>query len=398
MRLTTTISNELDASIAIQSIKASINIDKLVSFVCYFTEEYSSDFLSRLFSQHFPNVPYIGCSSCKGVMTESGYHNGPVIAVLAIHEDKRTSAYGTGFVELTHSSDYTVCAQDAVNQALLSADREGEVPELVIVHSTTGKEEQIIEAIDQLFATQVPIIGGTAADNHISGHWGVMTDKGASTSALSILVAFPSKSLTTGLSVGYSPTEFSGTITKAVGRRIYEIDNDSAKKVYKEWVSDHSAIQLTDEHLFEYVSEFPIGIAVGSISNKPYYKLSHPIRVTCDSALEMFAEMKEGETITLMTGSISHLIGRASRVVKEANTKNYDEASMIGSIIIFCAGSMLRLGDDIHKVHQQLTVQMKGQPFICPFTFGEQGRLVGGENAHGNLMISSAIFYSSETW
>ncbi len=396
MRLTTTISTELDASIAIHDLKSSIAIDGLACFVCYFTQEYASQNLSVLFAQYFPNIPFIGCSSCHGVMTETGYHQGPVLAILSIHESNQNCAYGSGFVSLNHCSDYGLAAQNAINQALFSADRVGEVPELVIVHSTSGHEERLIEAIDQLFATQVPIIGGTAADNDINGDWMVMTENQSSNSALSVLVCFPQKPLTTGLSVGYSPTEFSGTITKAVGRRIYEIDNDSAKETYKEWVSDHSAIQLTDEHLFAYVSEFPIGIAVGNISDRPYFKLSHPVRVTCDAALEMFADMKVGDQITLMTGTKDHLINRASRVVKEANTNNYNDSLLLGGIIVFCAGAMLRLGEDIHKVYEQLLTQTNGQPFICPFTFGEQGRLVGGENAHGNLMISSAIFYESE--
>ena len=70
---------------------------------------------------------------------------------------------------------------------------------------------------------------------------------------------------------------------------------------------------------------------------------------------------------------------------------------MLGAIIIFCAGSMIRLGKDIKQVQNKLYQQTDGLPFICPFTYGEQGRLIGGENAHGNLMISSAVFYQSET-
>lgn len=57
---------------------------------------------------------------------------------------------------------------------------------------------------------------------------------------------------------------------------------------------------------------------------------------------------------------------------------------------------MLRLKDDMERVQLQMKEQLNGAPFICPFTFGEQGRFAGGENAHGNLMISSVIFYDSE--
>lgn len=115
-----------------------------------------------------------------------------------------------------------------------------------------------------------------------------------------------------------------------------------------------------------------------------------------DGSLELFATINEGEKIRLMTGSKEQLLNRASRVIQDANTQNYHESLLLGSIIIYCAGAMLRLGEDVQLVHKKLVEQMHGQPFICPFTFGEQGRFIGGENAHGNLMIASVIFYESE--
>ncbi len=223
-----------------------------------------------------------------------------------------------------------------------------------------------------------------------------MTEQGWVKNGLAVQLIFPSKPLTTGFSAGYSPTEFVGTVTKASGRFIHEIDGEPAKQIYKEWISDHSSVQISEHYLFHHVTRFPLGRVAGHIHQQPYYKLSHPVRMTRSGAMEMFTAVVEGETVTLMTGSREQLINRASRVVKEANTPNYHESQLLGSIIIYCAGSMLRLGDDILGVQRQLKSQMNGQPFICPFTFGEQGRFIGGENAHGNLMISSVLFYESE--
>ncbi|MFA0909464.1 histidine kinase, partial [Vibrio cholerae] len=84
-----------------------------------------------------------------------------------------------------------------------------------------------------------------------------------------------------------------------------------------------------------------------------------------------------------------------TRVIQEASYKSYQDRALFGSLTIFCAGSMLRLGQDIHKVQQKIMEQLNGCAFICPFTFGEQGRFINGENAHGNLMISSVVFYEA---
>ncbi|ELV8694479.1 FIST C-terminal domain-containing protein [Vibrio fluvialis] len=395
MRLITTFTQISDPINAVSNLKESLIFEGLSSLVFYYTDEYPADILFRSLKQAFPNIPFVGCSSCKGVMTEKGYHSGPVIAALAIY-DAASSAYGTGLIGLEDDKDLRKSTRKAIQQALKSAGRIGEVPSLIILHATPGHEELFIDEIDDTFGTQIPIIGGSAADNYIQQQWSSMTEQGWVKNGLAVQLFFPSKPLTTGFSAGYSPTEFVGTVTKASGRFIHEIDGEPAKQIYKEWISDHSSVQISEHYLFHHVTRFPLGRVAGHIHQQPYYKLSHPVRMTRSGAMEMFTTVVEGETVTLMTGSREQLINRASRVVKEANTPNYHESQLLGSIIIYCAGSMLRLGDDILGVQRQLKFQMNGRPFICPFTFGEQGRFIGGENAHGNLMISSVLFYESE--
>ena len=65
----------------------------------------------------------------------------------------------------------------------------------------------------------------------------------------------------------------------------------------------------------------------------------------------------------------------------------------MGNQDIFCAGCMLTLSSAMEQVVDSLLLARQGVPFIGPYTFGEQGRFSGGENAHGNLMISTVVFY-----
>ncbi len=266
----------------------------------------------------------------------------------------------------------------------------------MLLHATPGIEEVLIEGIDNKFGSQVPIIGGSAADNFISQNWSIFTQEGATDKGIALQLMFPSQSVFGGFSAGYSPTEFSGVITKAKGRVIEEIDNESASGLYKEWIGDHSGIQITEQYLFEHVTRFPLGRVVGKEEScSPQYKLTHPVRRTENGGLEMFANVEVGEQVSLMTGSQNQLIERVTRVIQEASYKSYQDRALFGSLTIFCAGSMLRLGQDIHKVQQKIMEQLNGCAFICPFTFGEQGRFINGENAHGNLMISSIVFYEA---
>ncbi|MCE0492538.1 FIST signal transduction protein [Vibrio salinus] len=368
----------------------------LSTYVIYFTDNYHAEDLYEALSESLPDIPFIGCTSCKGVMTEKGYFEEPAIALLGIYDDG-ISAYGTGFSDLNHfSNDIELATESAIKQALKTANRVGEVPSLIILHSTPGNEEQIIRRMDSFFGTLVPIIGGSSADSTLNKSWAVISDKAFSKSGIALSLLFPSKSVSSGFSAGYSPTEFVGTITKSDGRVIYEIDGEPANSIYLEWISDHSNIKLEDNISLEYITSFPLGRVVGKLYEQPYYKLTHPLSLDSEGPMAVFANVEEGEEITLMTGHKEQLVNRASRVIKEANAKNYAESVPLGAILIICAGAMLRLGDDIHKVQERICEQLHNQPFICPFTYGEQGRFTGGQNAHGNLMISTVIFYESE--
>lgn len=54
-----------------------------------------------------------------------------------------------------------------IDDALSRVNRSGELPSLVLLHATPGIEETLIESIDNKFGSQVPIIGGSAADNYL---------------------------------------------------------------------------------------------------------------------------------------------------------------------------------------------------------------------------------------
>lgn len=78
---------------------------------------------------------------------------------------------------------------------LESANRIGELPSIVLLHATPGMEEVLIESIDCKFGSQVPIIGGSAADNYISQNWSIFTEQGMTNKGVAFQVMFPSQSV-----------------------------------------------------------------------------------------------------------------------------------------------------------------------------------------------------------
>jgi hypothetical protein len=136
-----------------------------------------------------------------------------------------------------------------------------------------------------------------------------------------------------------------------------------------------------------------LGRAVGSAGGLPYYRLSHPETLKKDGSLTLFASVEEGEKIALMEGSIDSLVKRAGRVASaalSAGGMRAEDAS--GALLIYCAGCMLAVREQMSDVVVSVNEVLKGKPFLGMFTFGEQGCFIGGENRHGNLMMSVVVF------
>ncbi|MDK9735800.1 FIST C-terminal domain-containing protein [Vibrio sp. D404a] len=390
MKFLSNVSYSKDNTVAVKELLSGLERPhEIACLICYCTEEYSTFAVQELLKQALPDTPIHGCTTCHGIMTETGFHSGPVIGVLAIY-DSGINAYGSGIQ--TFSKDITDSTHRAIDIALEKANRQGEVPDLILLHSTPGNEETVMNAIDTKFGTEVPIIGGSAADNKVSGNWSIFTEDQVSINGVSLTVFFSSQSVFSSLNAGHTPTQYFGTVTKARDRILQEIDNKPAVDVYNEWTNFHLG-NADDGFIFEQSSIYPLGRKVGSSYKTPYFKLSHSIRETECKGIELFTDISEGDVIYLMQGSRQQIISRAANIIHSSYLNDMDHEEKLGAINIFCAGPMLNLKQDMDEVCEQINQALNGLPYICPFTFGEQGRLCGGENAHGNLMVSSATFY-----
>ncbi len=400
MQLASAFSKNTNINDAIASLKSQLSETITPSFmVCYYTENYDAEALSQALCNTFPNVNFHGCSSCQGVMTDKGYHFAPAIALLAI-EDTGSSAYGTALIEYRSDKDMTTvnvveCTNKLVEEAIEKADRKGELPSLLLLHASVGYEELIIETIKNKFGFHIPLIGGSAADNGSFERCSFMTEQGTAQKGISVSVFYPSTAISTYFSSGYLPTEMHGIATKVEGRTLYEIDHQPALDTYQKWIYKCSGEYRTERYLFDQTMAYPLGRIVDYLYDKPFYKLSHLKKATANGGIHVFSNIKEGEHLYLMQGSSELLVKRSSMVVEAAKNENIFNAPLNGGINIFCAGSMVLVKNRMDEVYELLRIAYENRPFICPFTYGEQGRFINEENVHGNLMASTALFYAN---
>ncbi len=353
--------------------------------------------------QHFPDAAVMGGTSCGGIMTEAGLGGPGSIGMLLV--DDPDGNYGTAAIAL--DGDVADCAEQVLRDALLAADCVDELPELVWIYQAPGSEEAVISGLRRILGERCPIIGGSSADNAVEGQWRQLGPGGAMRHGLVVGVLFPSGGIGFAFQGGYEPTGASGVVTRVgyrtrgddgainrtSGREILTIDDEPAAEVYNRWIGgaltdklQHGGPILTDTTMF------PLGVDSGRIEDVPHYMLIHPSLVLRNGGLSTFASVSVGTRVYCMQGNRARLVERAGKVATAAAAAlPGGPASLAGALIVYCAGCMLAVGDEMPLVSQTVYESLGGQPFIGCFTFGEQGFMID-RNAHGNLMISAVAF------
>ena len=332
-----------------------------------------------------------GSTSCLGAMTERGVANDEGRGIAAFGIVDPDGDYGIGEATLAAAESPEAAAGQALDAALNDAGRPGEVPNLIWVSAPPGSEESVINGLEVSLGTGVPIIGGSSADNDVSGQWSQLTHAGVYHDAVVVSVLFPSTELYFAFHSGYEPTEIKGRVTRAEGRIVYEIEGRPAAEVYNDWTGGvlQDALTTGEQNVLPLTTLFPLGRVVGNVSGTAYHQLSHPSHITPEHGLSLFSEVAVGDEFWLMKGTRDSLIERAGRVARAAmRTSDVTPSDVAGGLVIYCAGCMLTVQDQMGDVVNHLNDALEGRPFLGAFTFGEQGCFIGGENRHGNLMIS----------
>jgi len=330
-----------------------------------------------------------GGSSCRGIMTQDGVNidSGAGAGALAIWDPD--GSYGTASAEL--GDDAVAAARGAAEAALQAAGRAGESPEMVWLTVAPGREEQVLDGLRSVVGPETLIVGGSSADNDVSGGWAQFGPEYAHRDGVVVSVLFSSCPITSFYQSGYAPAMENGRVTRIEGRRLIEIDGEPAARVYHRWT--RGAVAMAGDAPVSVLSDatlWPLGRVTREVAGVPFHLLAHPAVAHPDGSLDLFADLSEGDRIWQMQGSSDSLVARAGRIAAQARKNGGDSVS--GALVVYCGGCMLAVQDRMDEVRAGVNTALGDVPWIGVFTFGEQGVPTGGVAEHGNLMISCTVF------
>jgi hypothetical protein len=265
----------------------------------------------------------------------------------------------------------------------------------------------VLRGLRRVVGDRCPIIGGSSADNDVSGQWRQLGPQGPLQDGLVVAVLFPSTPLgfafqggyepagPTGIvtGIGLEPAGDSGIVTGTAGREILSIDDEPAAQVYNRWTGGSIAAQMArGGNVLAATTMCPLATDAGRVDGVSHFLLVHPEAVTDQGALRTFCDLQVGERVYAMRGNHRQLVERAGRVVDQARQALPDPALPVaGVLLVYCGGCKLAVGEQITQVAGAVSASAGAAPWIGCFTYGEQGRVIDS-NVHGNLMISAVVF------
>jgi len=260
--------------------------------------------------------------------------------------------------------------------------------------SVPGSEEAVIAELAKVFP-DVPVWGGTAADNDLNGSWRILSDAGAFAGGVS-LVAVAKGALKFGASMlgPYSPTPKVATVSKAEGRKVFELDGQPALEWVHEWLGDavEEAVKSGGLVLPQTASK-PVATKKGELFVPAHLAALHP----ADKSVDFFSPMADGDELVVMDSADGPATGYAA-----ALSEAYDVAKAAGGLgtpkaglLLYCGGMAIAVGDQLKAGLSDATFcgKVAGLPLLGMTVFGEQACMPQpAGNVQRNLSLGMLLF------
>lgn len=358
------ISNAFEVSDAVKAAIRDAGVSEPTVAFINCNVKHDAEKVQAAFKKELPGVILHGITGNGGVLTLDGTKNSSIGCLLV--EASR------GSIIAANSMDGDVNA--VVDELFSRIDK----PRTIFMSTTPGQEEGVLEAIRKKFGT-VPVYGGTAADNDLSGKWSVISHHGVSGKGIS-LVAF-STDVTIGASFGntsYKRTDNTIVANKTEGRRVFEINGKPA--------ADWTYAFLGDGVKKEYEEG---GLILGPTADKPV-SIILPSGEFVNGHLAAFGDKRKGEGfvdffIPVPAGSQLAVLeaGDGPKTGYNQSLRDCYDASLLScpkpkaAILVYCGGMAIACGDSIDnglkgKVNEVVSKDTAVLGFTC---FGEQGYL-----------------------
>ena len=336
------------------------------------------------------DVPVIGCTSSAALCTQDGYLNKETgySGMMLFGGDLEVVTAGSAQTSETPREVGRRVAKEAISK-VKGADVE---PDFFFMSASPANEEEYLEGIQDVIGN-VPVFGGSAADNTVEGKWSILNDGEAFADGVTIAIFYTKgemKNLYTG---AYHETSNVGVITKVRDERtLVEIDHEPALKKYAEWTGKSIESLMGNNLLTETICA-PLGVKdpIGKVT-----AVRHPMFGNDDLSMNIGANLAENTAVIQLSNTPEGILKANEETINNLNKLMVSEANSY--FLVHCGGR--RLGLALSQIEDKIYPEVKkvipNKEFLMVFTFGEYGMGDHSSNTVGGLSLSYTAFGGNE--
>lgn len=343
--------------------------------------KYDQDELIKGIKSVSPSLKVIGCTSSGAIMTPDGIissENG--FAGMMVLEDNELKV---GISSSTRGQDPRATGRKIAREAMEDAGKT-HPPVAFAMFASPAEEEYYLKGIQDVIG-EVPMFGGSAADDAVAGEWKVLCGDDSFGDGCAIALFYTTKEIKNVFTGAYNETDNVGIITKVENdRKIVEIDHVPALKKYAEWTG-LNADDLMGQNLL--VASVPKALGVKTIQGD-LTAVRHPMIGNPDYSFNVGAKMAEKTAVIQLETDVDGLIEGAVKTIKELKT-DFKPAAMF---LVHCGGRKLHIGERVDEDFVAIKNAAGETPFIVTFTFGEYGQNNHSGATIGGLSLSFTGF------
>ena len=341
--------------------------------ILFATSQYDTEHLARAVSDALGGIPMWGGSSSTGVFTDAGWITGEAGAAGLMLVAGRPAAAAVAEV----GDDAVAAGRSAARQVL---DRLEGPPSALLTLAFMGPEEDLLKGIAEV-APGVPVVGGSSSDHSPAGKFQQFANGHAYTGHFAI--AAIGGPVGYAFSNGYRLTGKKVTVTRAEGRKAYELGGRRAMDVYTEWVGKPES-EIGGGKILAFSVQYPLLFHKDGVTYS-----AHPVNANEDGSMDFGAAMSTGMVLELGESSMNGLLSAVGDAVHKAAA---GVPHPQGLLLCHCGGRAIALGDRIAEVPGEVEHTLGHLPLIGFLPFGEQGCTVPGIPTHADLSIAPLIF------
>ena len=333
------------------------------------------------------DCPVIGNTSFTGVILPQGYIGGdkPFVGIMVLCDPNMV--VGVGFADRKAYQSARDAGESATKHArAMTKMPYNDEPDVMYMTASPTEEEFFLKGANRVIG-RVPLFGGSAADNTISGNWSLYLDNKVTNEGVAVALFYMKGGFVNEFTGAYRETSDMGIITKVEGtRQLVTIDGVPAVKKYAKW-RNMKPSELMGDKLLSATITSPLGVKdrLGDL-----VAIRHPMFANEDYSMNIGANLSTGTTVIRMEATVDELISSVGETLKKLNERL--TKPVVCYHLVHCGGRRAGIDVRINEVYEEIKKNTNGVPFIMEFTFGEYGYVDDGRNTTGGLMLSFTAF------